>query len=96
MAQYVGLATGVPFPSLLTMLYGLFHTQYPHHDAVWLNADPNADTKLPFSLCWKIPGITGPIERSTGARSTRTSIKFIINTQLLSGWQQNMLHPLRL
>ena len=22
MAQYVGLATGVPFPSLLTMLYG--------------------------------------------------------------------------
>lgn len=22
MAQYIGLATGVPFPSLLTMLYG--------------------------------------------------------------------------
>lgn len=25
MAQYVGLATGVPFPSLLTMLYGSFY-----------------------------------------------------------------------
>lgn len=25
MAQYVGLATGVPFPPLLTMLYGPFY-----------------------------------------------------------------------